>query len=379
MRLLLVSNRYPANGADRASPFMPDFVAALVRAGAEVRVVTPDYGTRPNEEAVPVRRFPGTRDGRVVGQLRLWWPPDILDLAGVLRRWRKAVEDEARGMRPEALLACWALPSGWIARSVAAECRAPYGVWCLGSDILVWGAHPAGRAWVVPVLRGAARRWADGLELAERASRLAGGPCCFLPSWHELPAPQFVAIEDPHEAPIVLTVSRLEASKGTLTFLAAAERLLKEEPALRIHIVGWGTLEEGVARWARDPARKGRARFWGQQPPGAVHTLLRRCACLVIPTTLDSIPLVFGEAVQAGAPLVVSDYGDLPRLVRDYGLGAAFRSGDARDLARAALEIVRHGSGGASAAGRARLQAEFSPDRAARQVLAGLAAARTHD
>jgi glycosyltransferase involved in cell wall biosynthesis len=378
MRLLLVSNRYPANGADRASPFMPDFVAALVRAGAEVRVVTPDYGARPNEETVRVRRFPGTRDRRVVGQLRLWWPPDILDLAGVLRRWRKAVEDEARRMRPDALLACWALPSGWIARSVAAECHAPYGVWCLGSDILVWGAHPAGRAWVVPVLRAATRCWADGLEMAERVTRLAGRCCRFLPSWHELPAPQELPIDDPPDSRMVLSVGRLEKSKGTPTLLAAAERLLASDPAARVHLVGWGALEDQVARWAQGPARKGRAHFWGQQPPGPIHFLLKRCACFVIPTTLDSIPATFGEAVQAGAPLVVSDYGDLPRLVRSHGLGAVFRAGDERDLARVLMETMERGAAGVDRAGQARLREEFSPDRAARQVLDELGADRGH-
>ena len=373
MKLLLVANRYPANPADRASPFLPGFAAALSRAGAEVRVVTPDYGARPNEEEARVRRFPGTRDGRVVGALRPWWPPDALALAGLMRRWSAAIAGEARDMRPDAVMACWALPSGWLSREASRDLRVPLGVWCLGSDILVWGAHPLGRMWVVPVLRAAAVCWADGMTLAERASRLAGRPCAFLPSWHELPPPEPVALEEPADAPIALMVGRLEASKGMLTFMAAAERLLARSPAARIHVVGWGGLAGRVARWAGDPARGGRARFWGPQPPGVIHALLRRCSCAVIPTTLDSIPLVFGEAVQAGARLVVSDHGDLPGLVRQYGLGVAFRAGDPEACAQAMLETMA--GGGGSEEGRARLVADFSPARAARRVLDDFVAA----
>ena len=43
MRLLLITNRYPVNADDPASPFVPHFVNALRGEGVYVDVLTPDY------------------------------------------------------------------------------------------------------------------------------------------------------------------------------------------------------------------------------------------------------------------------------------------------------------------------------------------------
>ena len=43
MRLLLISNRYPTDADDAASPFVPHFVAALQKCGVVVDVLTPGY------------------------------------------------------------------------------------------------------------------------------------------------------------------------------------------------------------------------------------------------------------------------------------------------------------------------------------------------
>ncbi len=378
MRLLVVTNRYPANQDDSAAPFMPDFVRALAATGATVEVVTPDYGVRPCDESSTVHRFPAATAGRVVGSLRPWWPPDAVALARTLRHWGQATLAAAGHLRATALVACWALPSGWVVRDAARRLGIPYGVWCLGSDLLVWGRHPIGKHWVRAVLRDAGVCWADGFDLADRAERLTGGVCSFLPSLHELPSPMSLPDEMRADGRVVLLAGRLEKSKGVLTFLTAADQLLRESSEIEIQIAGWGALEEHVRRWARHPDRRDRVRFLGRQTPAMVAALLGQCACCVIPTTLDSIPLIFGEAVQAGAPLVVSDYGDLPELVRRHALGRVFGAGDAEQLAAAVCQVVAAGREALDPTRCGQLCDQFSPARAADRVVTDLAEVRRH-
>ena len=50
-------------------------------------------------------------------------------------------------------------------------------------------------------------------------------------------------------------------------------------------------------------------RFVRQPPYPELLGYLKYAGCIVIPSRNESIPLVFGEALQAGTPLIVSDVG----------------------------------------------------------------------
>jgi glycosyltransferase involved in cell wall biosynthesis len=42
---------------------------------------------------------------------------------------------------------------------------------------------------------------------------------------------------------------------------------------------------------------------------------------IVIPSRIESIPVVFSDAMQAGRPVIASPVGDLPHLIQTYGCG----------------------------------------------------------
>jgi glycosyltransferase involved in cell wall biosynthesis len=63
----------------------------------------------------------------------------------------------------------------------------------------------------------------------------------------------------------------------------------------------------------------------------------------VIPSYGDSLPLVYGEALQAGIPLIVTEVGDMGSLTRRYELGSVVNPGDVGGLAAAMEEMVSSG------------------------------------
>jgi glycosyltransferase involved in cell wall biosynthesis len=249
--------------------------------------------------------------------LKPWRPGDLRWIARVLREGAAATRDAAIGASH--LFALWGLPCGEWARRAARANGIAYSAWMLGSDVWTLGRVPVLRGMLARVIRHASHAYADGYHLAEDAQRIAGVPVAFLPSTRRIdlvdPAP-------PREKPPyrVLFLGRWHPNKGVDLLLDA---LLQLDDAdwhniECIEIQGGGPLEplvrERVAalQAARRPVQAGR--FLAK--PDAEAAIVR-ADWIVIPSRIESIPVVFSDAVKSGRPVVATPVGDLPRLVKD--------------------------------------------------------------
>jgi len=59
----------------------------------------------------------------------------------------------------------------------------------------------------------------------------------------------------------------------------------------------------------------------GPVDESTVSALLARCDGLIIPSRVESIPVILSDALQRDCPLVVTDVGDMGPLVRSYQAG----------------------------------------------------------
>ena len=160
-----------------------------------------------------------------------------------------------------------------------------------------------------------------------------------------------VASSDPGSYGIY--VGRLSSEKG-LHFLLGALRAAGDPP---FKFLGDGPLLDDLVAQA---GRLGlqRAEFVGAVPAEEVNGFVSQARFLVMPSeSHENSPLAALEALACGRPLLVSDMGGLPELVRS-GAGLTFTSGDvesaaahirslvdddalARELGSAALEFAR--------------------------------------
>ena len=53
----------------------------------------------------------------------------------------------------------------------------------------------------------------------------------------------------------------------------------------------------------------------------------------MIPSRIESVPLVLGDAIQSGTAVVVTDCGDMGRVVEQHGLGVLVPPEDASAMA----------------------------------------------
>ncbi len=345
MHLLLLTSSYPLYPDDASAAaglFVRDFALELARGGHRVTVLTHERpGRFEPDSGVEVVRYaaPGLR--RPLVRLRPWHPGDLWCAVRLVTAGLRASARLTKRSPVDHVLAMWAFPAGLYALALRRRFRVPYSVWTLGSDIHSLAKLPALRALIKRILREAAHRFADGVELAQATAELAGRPCTFLPSARSLPDGGTVPVIWPDSRGFhFVFVGRLEPVKGPDVLVEAAAILRDRGVRFGMALLGDGSLRPVLEERLRRIRLADRVALRGFVEPQVTAAYLAVCDAVVIPSRSESIPLVFSEALRAGAPLVVSDVGDLGELVRRHELGEVAAPGAPEGLATAMQRVM---------------------------------------
>jgi glycosyltransferase involved in cell wall biosynthesis len=343
MRIGIVTSSYPVSPSDtvNAGVFVRDLAHTLAGFGHEVHVLTPrKYGRAELSERVSVSFIPWLGGEKDLTSASMRNPLTLirygsLVLSGV---WR--VGRYARARRLDALLAMWAIPSGLFSWAAWRRHGIPYGVWALGSDIWARDKYPFGNAIVRRVLKEAKFRFADGVQLARDVEQLSALPCTFVPSVRQLPAQpdQHSGLSLPPGGPHFLFIGRYERNKGPDVLIEAMRLLLDGGQRAHLHMFGVGSLETHLRKRAQ--GYEDRIHLAGYADLGTVVGCMRACDWLVIPSRIESIPLIFVDALQMRLPVIATEVGDLGELVRRFGVGKVIPPADPRALAAAMREAI---------------------------------------
>ncbi len=145
--------------------------------------------------------------------------------------------------------------------------------------------------------------------------------------------------EDHPEWPVIGMVSVLRRGKGHQTFLEAARSL--HDAGLNAHfvIVGEGMSRPMVEQHVSESGVGGYVKLLGHRED--VHSVLRSLAVMIIPSLHEGIPQVGLQALACQTPVVGSNVGGIPEIIRPGETGRLFPAGEAAALAsavRATLE-----------------------------------------
>lgn len=341
--LILVTTSFPirGDGSEAAGSFVADLVAALAR-HIRVRVVAPGSDASREHWSNGVEVFRFAAPSRPLSTLKPWHFDDMRWLVRVLRggqaATRAAVADV--GMQGS-LLALWGLPCGQWARRVAKKYGMNYSVWMLGSDVWTLGRIPVFRQMLARVIRDAAHAYADGYQLVTDAHSIGGAPVAFLPSTREidLADPPLIRPTGPFR---LLFLGRWHPNKGVDLLLDALAELSDEDWSYIeiLEIQGGGplrsTVEAGVAALH---ARNRPVKMGGFLAKPEAEAAIARSDWVLIPSRIESIPVVFSDAIKLGRPVVATPVGDLPRLLAEHPCGVLSEAVDAKSFA-AALRLA---------------------------------------
>lgn len=323
--LVIVTSSFPiqGDGSEAAGAFVADFAEELAK-HIPVRVVAPGYADGRETWSKDIEIFRFAAPTKPLSTLQPWRPADSMQILRVLRSGANATHRAAADGAVAHIFALWALPCGAWARSAARKHGIEYSVWTLGSDIWSLGRIPLVRTHLRRILRSAHFCYSDGMKLADDTRRIAGRAVEFLPSTRRTVRTRETP---PRSAPPyrMLFLGRWHPNKGVDLLLEALGQLTDDDWKRldRIEICGGGPLEPLVHERVDKLRAAGRPieRHGYLDKKGAEDAILR-ADYVLIPSRIESIPVVFSDAMKLGTPVIAMPVGDLPALLaQDGGCG----------------------------------------------------------
>jgi len=135
-----------------------------------------------------------------------------------------------------------------------------------------------------------------------------------------------------------LYVGQLEPSKGIVFLLETLKHLDRKDWELRI--AGSGSLEEEIKKTVSDDDR---FKFYGFIKRSRLSNVFFQSDCTIIPSLCyENSPTVIYESFAAGVPVIASDIGGIPELVKDQINGFTFEPGDKDNLTKVLCFYLDH-------------------------------------
>jgi glycosyltransferase involved in cell wall biosynthesis len=160
------------------------------------------------------------------------------------------------------------------------------------------------------------------------------------PEWFEVGRPT----PEPDGAPggpsrSVLSVGALTPVKDPVTTMRAFARVAHERPSIHLDVVGDGPLRGPCQRLAATLGMSDRVTFRGSVPRSQLPARYADAAVFLASSRHESQAMVVVEAAARGCPVVATDVGVVPELVRAGG-AVGVRPGDVAGLARALATVL---------------------------------------
>jgi glycosyltransferase involved in cell wall biosynthesis len=374
-RVAIITTSYPDGqpGNEAAGSFVEDFAIELSKSLHVSVVAAASENSVSGDTDLTIRRFsvPKLPLSLLKPHLPWQWP----SLFRTLRAGREALRTCIREDKPDHVFALWVLPSGWWAEIEAGRRGISYSTWALGSDIWSLGRLPGVRQVLKRVLVSASHRYADGIELCKDVEQIGNKPCAFLPSTRRLPARRQSGptTRPPYK---LAFLGRWHRNKGSDLLMNALQGLSDEDwnRIEEVRIFGGGPLAKEMYAAEKVLSQTGRpVRIGGYLDKNEAADLIRWADYLLLPSRIESIPVIFSDAMQLGTPIVATPVGDLASLHErfEFGVLAAAASESAlREAIRQALRI----DAASFQSGIRRASREFDLERIIAQFLGDIGA-----
>jgi glycosyltransferase involved in cell wall biosynthesis len=294
----LITSSYPDGkpGQEAAGSFVADFAHELSLHLRVTVVAASSVDSLTSDGALTVRRFAVPRTP--LSLLKPLRPSDWIPIIQTLHAGRRALASLAKLDRPDHILGLWALPGGYWAEAVARQYNLPFSIWALGS-------------------------YADGIQLARDVEEICDLECRFLPSTRQLPQPAESGLSS--KPPYKLAfLGRWHVNKGIDLLLDALFLLTDQdwEKIAEVRINGGGPVDGQVRNAVRKMQTLRRpVTLGGYLDKREASDLFGWADYLLLPSRIESIPVVFSDAVQLRTPIVSTPVGDLPRLYEKFPFG----------------------------------------------------------
>ena len=142
------------------------------------------------------------------------------------------------------------------------------------------------------------------------------------------------------DAQILLGVFRLSQEKRPEDFLHVAARLLGQNSSLQIVLIGEGAMLNTIMQMGRDLSHPDRFHYLGCR--NDVFQIMKQADLLLLTSAHEGMPNVILEAMAAALPVVATETGGVPDLVKDGKTGFICEVGDLDDIKNKCHNILNN-------------------------------------
>ena len=363
MRVVHVVTAFPRHDGDPITPWLGQLLLGLRERGLDVAVLAPAYrgGGATEWRGIPVRRFryaPArletlTHDETAPDRLRSR-PAHLGLLPGYLLGGSLASIRMGTSGPPDVVHVHWPAPHAWFGSLARAASGGRTAVLSTFYSVEIrWIERRL--PWAVPLLRWSIET-SDAVTAISSATAAAVGRY----TGQDVPVIPFSAAisERTPEASAdrdrrvlvggalrLLFVGRLVERKGVHILIRALARV-RERVEATLTVIGEGPEAAALRAEAVRAGVGGSVRFAGRVDEDALAEAYRTCDLFVLPAVVDrkgdteGLGVVLLEAIEFGMPVIASDIGGIPDIVRHRDTGLLVPPGDAPALAAAILEAV---------------------------------------
>ncbi|HEY6456411.1 MAG TPA: glycosyltransferase family 4 protein [Steroidobacteraceae bacterium] len=178
----------------------------------------------------------------------------------------------------------------------------------------------------------------------------------FMPTWVDItvfsPAPtaeirerlrenlrRRLGISDP-ETKVLLTVGRLDKQKDPLLLINAFNEVLRNRGKLHLVLIGDGLLRTAVEQTCAALGVRAAVSLLGVQPSTTIADVLRASDLFVLSSAYEGMPIAVLEALATGVPVVSTNVGEIPSIVRDGINGAVCSTRTVKSLSEAMIRCL---------------------------------------
>jgi len=342
--IALVTTSFPiaGDGSEAAGGFVADLVETLAE-HVDVRVVAPGPSSESQRFPQGIEVFRFEAPAAPLSTLNPWRPDHLITILRIIRSGERALNLALEDCRVCHILALWALPSGHWAKQAGKKAGIPYSVWTLGSDIWSLGKIPGIREYLGGILSKADNCYSDGLRLAQETQVLSKRTVNFLPSTRSIGFRRTKPARN--NAPYrFVFIGRWHRNKG-IDLLTDALHLLDADDWENIESIkffGGGPLRQSISSSITSLKNAGRPCFLGGYITKAIaEKEIRQADYLLIPSRIESIPIIFSDAMKLGCPVIATPAGDLGQLVEDFKVGILVKDINASAIRDAISESLK--------------------------------------
>lgn len=343
--IVIISTSYPTveDGSEAAGSFVADFAAQLAQQ-VKVSVVAPSLESSEQQLNDNLKIYRFKVPSLPLSTLKPYHPLHWAKILTTLRAGEQALTHLAKIEKIDHIFALWVLPSGYWAQQVGKRWQIPYSTWALGSDIWSLGKIPVIKTWLANVLRASQVNFADGYLLKTSVEQLAKQTCHFLPSTRQLNIQHIkqLATQPPYK---LAFLGRWHPNKGIDLLLDSLALLSSEdwEKIATIQICGGGGLADKVTDSVQKLQQRGLPiTLRGYLNKTEAIELFMWADVVFLPSRIESIPVVFSDAMKCQCPIISMPVGDLPRLFQQYQVGTLAKNVSAAAFAQAIHEMLQH-------------------------------------